>query len=664
MGSPTRAAVLLVAILLCATAWHAVAKDGQDDTVSGGGGTNGTIATGGKNTTDDKGTTGKNETVGGGTNATDDKGTGGGGKDDPTTTGKNGTDDKGTGGGGKDDSGGAFDDKGGGKDDGSFSGGGRDDGNGCEKGGVDCNRGVTFVDVSACGQLLAKLQIAQTGAATTVFCPLNTGLTKLARHFNFASVDALIAGLDSYPNKAEVARVMQFHVVDPRKVYTKAGFVAATGGLSLTTLLTASDATKKLTVTQQTTSKGKLRIKVAGAGRDEDVLSFDLTFGGIYAGATTGFIVHAIEESLLRPNCTGCGGGGNGSGNSSSSSGIEDKPDGEYDKPSGKPVTAADVADCKRLLEAASISYEGSTVFCPTNKVIAHLAKAVGLKTTQALLDDMAKGPASFYLKWVAKVRARGGRRGPNSGSGASVLRFHVAVGVYPQYSLPTGTMEPLNTLQTPDDPSAVIKLFKGKSILFPFKLVVYVKNPVASEQAKVTRFNLTFAGDYDGSTSYVVHALNTPLLLPPGTFSTFDKFLFSLRTTTFYSARYFRPFIKKALKGNTAATLFLPLDSAWTALGERIPLLPWSRDIFIDSIESSKQLRETLAKYHYVEGPVTSGKVVTRLGQQITVDSPAVGKVTGALNPLNVATLKATYTVGYLTIFVIDGFPLLPVIL
>jgi hypothetical protein len=42
----------------------------------------------------------------------------------------------------------------------------------------------------------------------------------------------------------------------------------------------------------------------------------------------------------------------------------------------------------------------------------------------------------------------------------------------------------------------------------------------------------------------------------------------------------------------------------------------------------------------------------------------PAVGKVTGALNPLNVATLKATYTVGYLTIFVIDGFPLLPVIL
>jgi hypothetical protein len=155
---------------------------------------------------------------------------------------------------------------------------------------------------------------------------------------------------------------MQFHVVDPRKVYTKAGFVAATGGLSLTTLLTASDATKKLTVTQQTTSKGKLRIKVAGAGRDEDVLSFDLTFGGIYAGATTGFIVHAIEESLLRPNCTGCGGGGNGSGNSSSSSGIEDKPDGEYDKPSGKPVTAADVADCKRLLEAASISYEGSTV--------------------------------------------------------------------------------------------------------------------------------------------------------------------------------------------------------------------------------------------------------------------------------------------------------------
>jgi hypothetical protein len=116
--------------------------------------------------------------------------------------------------------------------------------------------------------------------------------------------------------------------------------------------------------------------------------------------------------------------------------------------------------------------------------------------------------------------------------------------------------MEPLNTLQTPDDPSAVIKLFKGKSILFPFKLVVYVKNPVASEQAKVTRFNLTFAGDYDGSTSYVVHALNTPLLLPPGTFSTFDKFLFSLRTTTFYSARYFRPFIKKALKGNTAATV------------------------------------------------------------------------------------------------------------
>jgi hypothetical protein len=39
----------------------------------------------------------------------------------------------------------------------------------------------------------------------------------------------------------------------------------------------------------------------------------------------------------------------------------------------------------------------------------------------------------------------------------------------------------------------------------------------------------------------------------------------------------------------------------------------------------------------------------------------PTKGKVTGAISPLDVATLQDTFTVGYLTVFVIDGYPLLP---
>jgi hypothetical protein len=35
------------------------------------------------------------------------------------------------------------------------------------------------------------------------------------------------------------------------------------------------------------------------------------------------------------------------------------------------------------------------------------IAKAVGLKSTQALLDDLAKGASSLYLNWVTKVRWR-----------------------------------------------------------------------------------------------------------------------------------------------------------------------------------------------------------------------------------------------------------------
>jgi hypothetical protein len=45
--------------------------------------------------------------------------------------------------------------------------------------------------------------------------------------------------------------------------------------------------------------------------------------------------------------------------------------------------------------------------FCPTNQAIVGIAKAVGLKTTQALLDDLAKGASSLYLNWVTKVRWR-----------------------------------------------------------------------------------------------------------------------------------------------------------------------------------------------------------------------------------------------------------------
>jgi hypothetical protein len=39
----------------------------------------------------------------------------------------------------------------------------------------------------------------------------------------------------------------------------------------------------------------------------------------------------------------------------------------------------------------------------------------------------------------------------------------------------------------------------------------------------------------------------------------------------------------------------------------------------------------------------------------------PTVGQVTGAISPLDIAMLKDTFTVGYLTVYVIDGYPLLP---
>jgi hypothetical protein len=148
-------------------------------------------------------------------------------------------------------------------------------------------------------------------------------------------------------------------VADPRKVITKADLVAATSGLTISTLLTASEPNKKLFVRQENEGKGKIKIKVDGAGRDEDLLAFDLTFTGTWNNAATGLIVHAIEESLLRPNCTGCGGGNDDNGNDGR---REDKPDGEYEKPGGKPVTLADLSDCQKLLSAAGISFEGSTV--------------------------------------------------------------------------------------------------------------------------------------------------------------------------------------------------------------------------------------------------------------------------------------------------------------
>jgi hypothetical protein len=141
-------------------------------------------------------------------------------------------------------------------------------------------------------------------------------------------------------------------VADPRKVITKADLVAATNGLTISTLLTASEPDKKLFVSQKGNGKGKTKIQVDGAGRDEDVLAFDLTFTGTWNNTPTGIIVHAIGESLLRPNCTGCGGGNGG----------QDQPDGQYQKPGGKPVSVADLTDCQKLLDAAGISYDGSTV--------------------------------------------------------------------------------------------------------------------------------------------------------------------------------------------------------------------------------------------------------------------------------------------------------------
>jgi hypothetical protein len=45
---------------------------------------------------------------------------------------------------------------------------------------------------------------------------------------------------------------------------------------------------------------------------------------------------------------------------------------------------------------------------------------------------------------------------------------------------------------------------------------------------------------------------------------------------------------------------LFLPLDSAWNALGTQTALLPWSPDIYIRAIDKSKTLKETLAKVSF----------------------------------------------------------------
>jgi hypothetical protein len=142
------------------------------------------------------------------------------------------------------------------------------------------------------------------------------------------------------------------------------------------------------------------------------------------------------------------------------------------------------------------------------------------------------------------------------------VLKFHVAVGVYTQYLLPITTGNdagtPLNTLLTPNDPTAVLLLRKaGKSKSSNSKLVVFIGNPTAKEQSKVIRFNLTFAGDYvDGNSSYVVHAIDKPLVLTPGTYATVDKFLASQKGTTKISARYFKPLIKTILRANGTGTV------------------------------------------------------------------------------------------------------------
>lgn len=532
---------------------------------------------------------------------------------------------------------------GGGGDHGGF--GGYGGGNDCERGGVECQTGITSTDLGDCKKVLTKLAIATTG--TTVFCPVNPSMRALAWRYGFLTVDDLIAGIDANAAaKAELITGMQMGVVSPATIYTKAQLLAATASSSLVlnTLNTVNNPSAKLTVDRKGGGHGKIRLEVQGPdARNQGILAFDFDFAGPYSNTTSTLIVHAVQFPLFKPNGTNSGHGGGRPGGD----------DGPYDGPRpGKPVTTSDLANCQSLLDAVGIVYTGATVFCPTNRGVDAIARGVKLPNTAALVNEIKNGNSSLFLPWVTKV-----------------LKFHIVNGIFTRDLLPlsNGTaVNNLTTLLTADDPNAVISLRKARGRGKNGKLQVAVINPFQPrrETSRVLEFNFTWTGAYvDGVNTFIVHAIDKPLLLPPNTYSDLGKVFTALKATKI-SARMFRPLLKKALKATGAATMFLPLDSAWQALGTSSPSLSWAPNFYMDAINKNRALKEALAKYHYVDGDLSSSPVASRLqingvGEPIYIDSAT--QVHGSLDPQDIAILDSTYTAGHLTVYVLSGLPLLP---
>jgi hypothetical protein len=157
---------------------------------------------------------------------------------------------------------------------------------------------------------------------------------------------------------------------------------------------------EKLTVEKEVNEKTDAVVRVTVyAAEDEGISGFDLSLNNKTYAAGDPFVVHAIGLPLIP-------------------AGVEielndDGPPGGGPEPAA-PVTPADLADCRRLLDAASVGYAGATVVCPVNRGLQVLAWALKFATVDDLLADLAK-PGTVNLAVVQKV---GGFSGLNQAQG------------------------------------------------------------------------------------------------------------------------------------------------------------------------------------------------------------------------------------------------------
>jgi len=171
-------------------------------------------------------------------------------------------------------------------------------------------------------------------------CPINYGIKVLAWSVQLTNVDELLAELakPSSTIKANVEKVMQF-MVHPNEILTKAAIPA-----EKSTWDTLFGGSEKLKVEKDVDEdSGAVKSVTVYANEDEGIRGFDLFFNKTYAPGDP-YIVHAIGYPLIPDDVN-----------------IE-LDDDHPPEGSDDPITFVEIADCKRVLEAVEVPYEGATL--------------------------------------------------------------------------------------------------------------------------------------------------------------------------------------------------------------------------------------------------------------------------------------------------------------